>query len=644
MTRMRLTTALLALLAACGMPSVATHTPTNAPAPQRQMERLGRGVVAIHHGGGRVFVSWRLLATDPAAIAFNVYRRSGTDAPIRLNAQPISGATHIADSAVNVSAAVSYIVRPVLDGRETAVILSAAPALSEVEGKDLHSGDTFTLRPATPYLSLALQTPDGYTPNDASVGDLDGDGEYELVVHHVGRGRDNSQKGTTTDPILEAYRLDGALLWRINLGKNIREGAHYTQFMVYDLDGDGRAEVACKTADGTVDGVGTVIGNATADYRNADGYILAGPEFLTIFDGRTGAALATTDFIPPRHPSSLTPTTDQLKDLWGDGYGNRVDRFLGAIAYLDGVHPSLVMSRGYYTRAVITAWDWRGGKLTRRWTFDSDAGPESNRAYRGQGNHQVSVADVDGDGRDEIIFGAATIDDDGRGLYSTGLGHGDALHVSDLDPDRPGLEVFDIQERFDDAGANFRDARTGEVLWRKGSIKAGDDGEGPGRGNSFDIDPRHRGAESWVAGAGLRGVWNAKGVKISDNQPSAVNFGIWWDGDELRELLDKHLIYKWNWTTERLDTLFVATGAASNNGTKSTPVLSADILGDWREEVILRVADNPRELRIYTTPIGTSRRMVTLMHDPVYRLGVAWQNVAYNQPPHVSFYLGVGMK
>jgi rhamnogalacturonan endolyase len=308
------------------------------------------------------------------------------------------------------------------------------------------------------------------------------------------------------------------------------------------------------------------------------------------------------------------------------------------------VHPSLVMTRGYYTRAVITAWDWRGGRLTRRWTFDSDAGPEGNRAYRGQGNHNLSVADVDGDGRDEIVFGAATIDDDGRGLYSTGLGHGDAMHLSDLDPDRPGLEVFDIQERFDDAGANFRDARTGEVLWRKASVKAGADGEGPGRANSFDVDPRHRGAESWVAGAGLRGMWNAKGEKISDNQPSTVNFGVWWDGDLLRELLDRNVVYKWNWTAERLDTLFVATDAASNNGTKSTPVLSADILGDWREEIILRVADNPRELRIYSTTVPTEHRMVTLMHDPVYRLGVAWQNVAYNQPPHVSFYLGSGMK
>jgi rhamnogalacturonan endolyase len=588
------------------------------------MERLGRGLVAVHQGGGRVFVSWRLLGTDPDGVAFNLYRIVGNAAPVRVNAAPLTGATSTTD-AIYVSAPVAYVVRAVVNGTELA------------------PSERYVLRRDTPYLSLRLRTPEGYTPNDGSVGDLDGDGEYELVVHQVGRGRDNSQRGVTTNPILEAYRLDGTFLWRIDLGKNIREGAHYTQFIVYDLDGDGRAEVACKTADGTVDGVGKVIGDAAADFRNADGYVLAGPEYLTVFDGRTGAALATTNFIPPRHPTSLTPTTEQLKAIWGDGYGNRVDRFLAGVAYLDGVHPSLIMTRGYYTRAVLTAWDWRGGKLSRRWTFDSDSGPESNRAYRGQGNHQLSVADVDGDGRDEIVFGAATIDDDGRGLYSTGLGHGDALHVSDLDPDRPGLEVFDIQERFDDAGANFRDARTGAVLWKKASVKAGDDGEGPGRGNSFDVDPRTRGAESWVAGAGLRGIWSAKGALISEKQPTAVNFGLWWDGDLLRELLDKNVVYKWNWTAERMDTLFVATGAASNNGTKSTPVLSGDILGDWREEIVLRVADDPRELRIYTSTIPTPYRFTTLMHDPVYRLGIAWQNVAYNQPPHVSFYLGDGM-
>jgi len=299
------------------------------------------------------------------------------------------------------------------------------------------------------------------------------------------------------------------------------------------------------------------------------------------------------------------------------------------------------MSRGYYARSVITAWNWRDGKLSQVWSFDSDSSAE-NRKFRGQGNHNLSVADVDGDGRDEIIFGAAVIDDNGTGLYSTGLGHGDALHVTDLDPDHPGFEVFDIQERFDDAGASFRDARTGEIIWKKPSIQAGSDGEGPGRGLALDIDPRYRGYESWVRGAGVVGLWNAKGEKISDKTPGSCNFGVYWDGDVLSELLDRNTISKWNPVDASETVLLRADGCTSNNGTKATPTLSADILGDWREEVIWRTTDN-KELRIYTTVIPTTHRFYTLMHDPQYRLSIAWQNVAYNQPPHTGFYFGEGM-
>ncbi len=238
--------------------------------------------------------------------------------------------------------------------------------------------------------------------------------------------------------------------------------------MVYDLDGDGKAEVAMKTADGSKDARGRVIGDASKDWRNDKGYILAGPEYLSVFNGLTGELIHTTDFIPPRAPA-LNPTAAELKAIWGDGYGNRMDRFLAAVAYLDGKYPSLIMSRGYYTRTVITAWDLKNGKLEKRWTFDSEA--PGNKKYGGQGNHNLSVADVDGDGKDEIIFGAMCIDDNGQGLYSTGLGHGDALHVSDLDPAIPGLEVFGIQERFDDAGASFRSAATGEIYWKKPLLK-----------------------------------------------------------------------------------------------------------------------------------------------------------------------------
>ena len=235
------------------------------------MEDLDRGVVAIDRDDASVMISWRLLADDDDEIGFHVYRTNAEGESVRLTAEPIRQSTNFIDRPERRRPGTTYAVCAVVDGHE----LEAARAISSV--------------PGCPYLSIPLQTPDGYAPNDASVGDLDGDGSYEIVLHQVGRSRDNSQAGQTDPPILEAYKLDGTFLWRINLGPNIREGAHYTQFIVYDLDGDGQAEIACKTADGTVDGTGHVLGNARADYRDARGYVLAGPEMLTIFDGRTGA-------------------------------------------------------------------------------------------------------------------------------------------------------------------------------------------------------------------------------------------------------------------------------------------------------------------------------------------------------------------
>lgn len=574
------------------------------PIPKRAMETLDRGVVAVPREDGSIHVSWRLLATDPASIAFNLYRRDGKDNPAaRVNAGPVTKTTDVIDRPEPTNGPRAYFVRSVLGGREGAPS-RAFPVSS------------------TPYLVIPLKTLPGHTPNDASVGDLDGDGTYEIVLKQEMHPRDNSQAGRTGETKLEAYTLDGRMLWRINLGKNIREGAHYTQFLVYDFDGDGKAELACKTADGTVDGTGVVIGDPSADHRNPRGYVLDGPEFLTVFAGTTGKARATVPYVPPRGNVSA----------WGDNYGNRVDRFNACVAYLDGVHPSLVMCRGYYTRTVLAAWDFRGGKLSRRWVFDTDAS-KALSPYRGQGNHNMSVGDVDADGKDELVFGACCIDDDGKPLYTTGLGHGDALHLSDMDPDRPGLEVFDIHERPKHPnGAEFRDARTGKLIWGKPSPDVG-------RGVAMDIDPRHRGYEMWASGAGLSGVWNVKGEQISAKKPRSCNFAVWWDGDDLREILDRNRITKWDWEKETETSLLTADGCSSNNGTKATPVLCADILGDWREEVIWRTNDN-RELRIYSTPIPAESRRVTLMHDPQYRLSVAWQNNGYNQPTQVGFYLG----
>lgn len=588
---------------------------------QNKMEYLTRGLHTVPDGKGKVLISWRLLGTEDSTVDFNLYRNGGR-LPEQKKYKVVNSTCYLDE--IDTTQYYGYTVKAVIAGKEE------------------KKGESISLSPGLKkYLSISMQTPAGYSANDASVGDMDGDGVYEIVVHMTGKARDNSQAGLTDPPVFHCYKLDGTLLWQINLGKNIREGAHYTQFMVYDFDGDGKAEITMKTADGSIDGKGNVIGDSTKDYRNDKGYILSGPEFLTIFSGLTGEALATTDYIPPRN-AKLSSTTEELKAVWGDGYGNRMDRFLACVAYLDGINPSLIMCRGYYTRTILAAFDFKKGKLQKRWVFDSNE--EGNKKYAGQGNHNLSVTDVDGDGKDEIVYGQMTIDDDGKGLYATGIGHGDALHVSDLDPSKEGLEVFGIQERFGDAGANFRDARTGEVIWKKASVKAGNDGEGPGRGLALDIDPRYDGYECWVAGAGITGMFDNKGNKIAERTP-ACNMGIYWDGDALCEILNGVNISKWDYDSSRTVKIFDARdeGCASNNGTKSNPCLSADILGDWREELICRTADS-KELRIYSTAIPTQLKLYTLMHNPQYRLSIAWQNVAYNQPPHVSYYLGHGMK
>lgn len=571
---------------------------------QRVMERLDRGVVALPDGEGNVFVSWRLLANDPTDMGFNVYRMYEGGEAIKLNSEPLLGATN-------------YIDRSVLEGQTRAwYFVRPWQGQSEGTGSAAFEAD---LTPGRHYLQIDLEPLAGYRAGDASVGDLDGDGVYEIVLHRTGKAHDNSHDGYTDPPILEAYKLDGTLLWRIQLGKNIREGAHYTQFIVYDLDGDGKAEMACKTADGTTDGTGAVIGDSTKDWRNAQGRILEGPEYLTVFDGPTGKALATVDYVPDRYPI----------DGWGtpqrtDSRGNRSDRFLAAVAYLDGHLPSLVMCRGYYVRSVIAAWDFRNGQLTPRWVFDSKDGKSP---YSGQGFHNLSVADVDDDGKDEIIYGAMAIDDDGQPLYTTGWGHGDAQHLGDLVPSRPGLEMFTIHENASprSPAAALRDACTGEALW------TGAYGQDVGRGVAANIDASNPGAELWFSGS--PGLLNTAGERIGANPPS-TNFLIWWDGDLTRELLDGNHIDKYG-----AGRLFTAEGCVSINGTKSTPVLSADLLGDWREEVIFPTADH-RSIRIYSTTIPTSHRLATLMHDPQYRLSIAWQNVAYNQPPHTGFYMG----
>lgn len=592
---------------------------------QRQMEYLKRGIVAAPSDSG-IFVSWRLLGTEAQNTHFDLYRTEN-NVTKKLNAKPLSNETSFLDKTAEKAKNYTYFIKS--NTQDQSVDMDSAKYVAN----------------QNPYFSIPLKTPQGYTPNDASVADLDGDGEYEIILHQTGRSKDNSQKGETDPPIIQAYKMDGKLLWEINLGKNIREGAHYTQFLVYDLDQDGKAEIVMKTADGSKDGRGKFIGDQTKNYVNENGMVLSGPEFLTVFDGATGAEIHTVDYQVPRFAGSLNPTAEQMTETWGDVKGNRLDRFLGAVAYLDGKTPSVIMSRGYYTRTAIAAWDYKDEKLSLRWLFDTESS-EENKKYRGQGNHNLTIADVDNDGKDEIVYGAMTVDDNGKVLNSTGFGHGDALHVGNLDPSNPGLEIFDIQERFDDAGAHFRDGKTGTVLWKLPSTVYSKQGkfQGPGRGLSLNIDPRYQGSESWAAGAGLKGIYDTKGKKISDKNPPA-NMGIYWDGDFLSEILDGTNVSKWDWKKEKSDLVFDARNfqCESNNGTKKNPALVADLFGDWREEVIYRTADN-QELRIFSTTVPTKHRLYTLMHNPQYRLSIVWQNVGYNQPPHTDYYLDESIK
>lgn len=565
---------------------------------QYQMEYITRGIVAVRTGNNN-FVSWRWLGTEDD-LSFNLYRNGN-----KVNSTPLT-VTNYTDNGAAANA--KYTVRAVVNNVE-----QEASETVSTWGQN--------------YFSIPLQVPSGsYTANDCSIADVDGDGAYEILLKwDPTNSKDNSQSGVTDNVFIDCYRLDGTRLWRIDLGRNIRAGAHYTQMAFYDFDGDGKAEFMCKTADATKDGKGKIIGDANADYRNSSGYVLSGPEYLTVFNGLTGAAMSTVNYIPARGTVSD----------WGDSYGNRVDRFRVGIGYFDGKRPSALFCRGYYTRLVMAAWDWRDGKLTNRWTFDGNT--SGNSGFNGQGDHSLSIADVDYDGKHEIISGAAVIDDNGKGYFTTGYGHGDAMHVSDFDPDLDGLEVSNIQERFDKQGLYLYSATDKKVVWTKPSVKAGSDGEGPARGNCADISAAHRGAESWAAGAGLTGVFDCKGTLTDLPQPPTCNFFSWWDGDLLRELLDGTSIRKYQGNT-----LLSASGCASNNGTKSTPCLSGDLIGDWREEVIFRTSDNTA-LRIYTTTIPTTYKFRTLLHDPQYRMALAWQNGAYNQPPHVSFYLGDGM-
>lgn len=637
----------------------------------RQVEKLDRGVVAVHPTASTAYIGWRMLGSDPADVAFNIYRSTDGGVAVKLNDSPLTETTDYVDNSASTSGEHTYHVRAVINGIEqepskSYTLAASSPVQQHVDVPLQVPDDAVIVLPSgtetpPPNQDDSPHQPiQSYSANDASVGDLDGDGDYEVIVKwEPSYSQDPSREGLTGNVLLDAYDLEDGLLWRIDLGRNIRAGAHTTPFVVYDFDGDGRSEVAMMTAPGTIAGDGQFVllpgDNADDDYR--DGYtgsgdgrwgrVIGAPEYLTVFDGLTGAELDTVAFEPALESVSS----------WGDSWGNRKDRLLVAPAYLDGNRPSMVWARGYAgpsggfnARNEVAAFDYRDGQLSSRWIFEAATNGE-NPGYVGQTAHSITVGDVDGDGKDEVITGAAALDDDGTLLYNTGLGHGDALHLSDMDPNNPGLELFmphESQGAYEsngrDAGGEYRDAQTGELLTQ---IPSNND---VGRGVAMDIDPNHEGYEFWAStNQGTRMIYNVSGQPLYATPSNMMyNFGIWWDADLSRELLDGTTISEWNNPGRSNLVSFGSSGInstsglSSNNGSKSTPSLTADVFGDWREEVIWRRSDNSA-LEIWTTSIPASSRLTTLMHDTQYRVAVAWQNSGYNQPPHPSYWIGQGM-
>ena len=651
--------------------------------PSSQMEKLDRGLIVVPMSN-KHYISWRMFGTDDKGTTFEVLKNGVT------LKKDIYGATFMSTSG---SATDTYQVKVYQNGQLTETTNAVTPwekAFLELKLDKPAGGTIIGWKPynsSTKKYESSVDMPFTYSPNDCSVGDVDGDGQYEIFVKwDPSTSQDNSiSSGNSGSVYIDCYKLDGTKLWRIDLGNNIRAGAHYTQFMVYDFDGDGKAEMVCKTAPGSKDGQGNYVNQAatddnikaadnTKDWRVSGGRINGGQEYLTVFNGLTGAAIHTIAYYPNRNAkaelseASGTFNWDNRSGKSDKGdYGNRGERYLAAVAYLGGpdANPSGVFCRGYYSYAYIWAVDFDGTQLKHRWLHRSDSntqwsvvdanmqesakvtapkatsGGGSNTMFA-NGNHNLSVADVDGDGKDEIIWGSAAVDDDGKLLYATGFGHGDAIHLGDLNPDRPGLELFDVHEEKGTYSWDIHDAATGEIL-----MKSGQSGQDNGRGVAADIVESTRGYEFWSSYGGFdsnsrnQNPFNAITGKQAGNTKPSMNFRIYWDGDAQDELLDGINIYKYNTdasaTRLGIGSRTYPTGQ-SNNSTKATPCLSADIFGDWREELILRNATDDA-LNIYSTITTTNYRVPTLMHDHVYRMGICWQNVAYNQPPHLGYYL-----
>ncbi len=645
----------------------------NAPRYQttsRQMEKLNRGLIAVRTTSAPsngisagVYLSWRLLGDESLTNqAFDIYRNG-----VKIYTTGTHNATCYTDTAGTANDV--YCVVKKGESITNAEKVTPSTNINYARGSLVNSGtsrpNAFNIVDIPIFTPPATSTANGGTgvyytvgdveagANDASLGDLDGDGDYEIVLKwDPSNSKDSASGGYTSNVYIDGYEIspdNTSYMWRIDMGKNIRAGAHYTQFMVYDFDGDGKSEIAMKTAPGTIDGTGkyvTEVGD-TEEIRNADntaihlsgkGIPTSGGEYVTIFDGETGEALYTTEGI----------TRDAVSS-WGDSNWNRSERYLAAVAYLDGKTPYFIECRGYYAAAVIRAYKWDGSTLEMVWEYKGTS--SGSGSMYGQGNHNLSIADIDNDGKDEIVYGSATLDDDGKTvLGNTRHGHGDAMHTSDFNNDGV-QEVFSVKEDKPAYAENLRVASTGELLY---NIAAGS-GTDNGRGVMANIDDEYAKTHPDALSLGWSIAFdethdlagNVVSVRPKTNSRAMTNFLLYWDGDLSREILDDNQLAKFDaangWTIRFYNDGAGYLPAVSNNYSKQTPSLVADLWGDWREEIIMPIGKGEGEtpyLRIMTSVIPTTYRLTTLMHDSQYRTAIACQNVAYNQPPHTSYYIG----
>ncbi len=550
-------------------------------AGNRVTELMDRGLVAVPCGQGRVYVGWRLLASDPPKAAFNLYRSTGGKM-VRLNDHPLTATTDFVDTTAPAETQCTYTVRVVTPNGEQPVSPSAV-ATASPEARNY----------------LAIELDPGVTVQKVGIGDLDGDGRYDYVIKQPQDNIDPALPWWTPSPDtykLEAYTLGGRRLWRNDLGWAIERGIWYSPMITFDFDGDGKAEVAAKTGEG--------------DPRGEDGRVETGPEWVTIFDGATGRELARDDW-----PSRKTR---------GEKYNyNLASRNQMCVAYLDGKTPCLIVNRGTYTTIRLVAYQFHTGRLEKLWSWDSREETGRGR-YNSQGAHIMHAADVDGDGRDEVIYGSAVVDDNGNGLWTTGFGHPDFCFVGDIDPERPGLEIFyGIEPRREDAGLCLADAATGEILWKlaEPTNHVGTDGM------CADIDPRYPGSECHAADLDRERhfarawLFSARGELLSKERQGRMSQPVFWDSDPQRELLRGSSVCDFQ-------------GENHPGKIEGRLVAIADVLGDWREEIITSL---PGELRIYTTTIPAADRRVALMQDPIYRIDVAVAAMGYYAAPMLSY-------